>query len=192
MNTRGLLLCDDTATCWWLQSHYMQAKHGTVKSSPRRGDCNGHTVNTWLTTSLLGLQYQSIVDLRSYLQVQLNQLRINHQCHIDAPVWTYALYKLSACYKMTRCYAETCLQNFFSNNLLRLTELPEADLIKELTQQKLNLRQGFVTTGMGDLQSKLLTVAEAKKRKADADVQKRKQRRLLEAEHPLAIEFAAA
>ena len=98
MNTRGLLLCDDTATCWWLQSHYMQAKHGTVKSSPRRGDCNGHTVNTWRTPSLLGLQYQSIVDLRSYLQVQLNQLRINHQCHIDAPVWTYALYKLSACY----------------------------------------------------------------------------------------------
>ena len=80
----------------------MQAKHGTVKSSPRRGDCNGHTVNTWLTPSLLGLQYQSIVDLRSYLQVQLNQLanRINHQCHIDAPVSTYALYKLSACYKL--------------------------------------------------------------------------------------------
>ena len=48
--------------------------------------CNGHTVNTWLTPSLLSLQYQSIVDLRSYLQVQLNQLRINHQCHIDAPV----------------------------------------------------------------------------------------------------------
>ena len=100
MNTRGLLLCDDTATCWWLQSHCMQAKHGTVKSSPRRGDCNGHTVNTWLTPSLLGLQYQSTVDLRSYLQIQLNQLRINHQCHIDAPVWTYAFYKLSACYKV--------------------------------------------------------------------------------------------
>ena len=93
-----MLLCDDTATCWWLQSHYMQAKHGTVKSSPRRGDCNGHTVDTSLTPSLLGLQYQSIVDLRSYLQIQLNQLRINHQYHIDAPVWTYALYKLSACY----------------------------------------------------------------------------------------------
>ena len=39
-------------------------------------NCNGHTVNTWLTPSLLGLQYQSIVDLRSCLQVQLNQLRI--------------------------------------------------------------------------------------------------------------------
>ena len=52
----------------------------------QEGDCNGHTVNTWLTPSLLGLQYQSTVDLRSYLQIQLNQLRINHQRHIDAPV----------------------------------------------------------------------------------------------------------
>ena len=60
--------------------------------------CNGHTVNTWLTPSLLGLQYQSTVDLRSYLQIQLDQLRINHQCQVDAPVWTYALYKLFACY----------------------------------------------------------------------------------------------
>ena len=94
--------------------------------------------------------------------------------------------------QVTRCYAETCLQNFISNNLLCLTELPETDLIKEFAQQKLNLRQGFVTTGMGDLQSKLLTVAEAKKRKADADVQKRKQRRLLEAEQPLAVECVAA
>ena len=73
----------------------------------KRALCNGHTVNTWLTPSLLGLQYQSIVDLRSYLQVQLNQLRINHECHIDAPVWTYALYKLSACY--TLVHALQCL-----------------------------------------------------------------------------------
>ncbi|KAL3158930.1 hypothetical protein ABBQ32_011328 [Trebouxia sp. C0010 RCD-2024] len=93
--------------------------------------------------------------------------------------------------QVTRCYAETCLQKFISDNLLRLRELAETDLIKEFTQHKLNLRQGFVSTGMGDLQSKLLTVAEAKKRKADVDVQKRKQRRLLEAEQPLAIECAA-
>ena len=93
--------------------------------------------------------------------------------------------------QVTRCYAETCLQKFVSDNLLRLRELAEADLIKEFTEQKLNLRQGFVCTGMGDLQSKLLTVAEAKKRKADMDVQKRKQRKLLEAEQPLAIECAA-
>lgn len=91
--------------------------------------------------------------------------------------------------QVTRCYAETCLQKFISDNLLRLRELSETDLIKEFTQHKLNLRQGFVSTGMGDLQSKLLTVAEAKKRKAD--VQKRKQRRLLEAEQPLSIERAA-
>ena len=48
-----------------------------------------------------------------------------------------------------------------------------------------------MSTGMGDLQSKLLTVAEAKKRKADVDVQKRKQRKLLEAEQPKTIECAA-
>ena len=58
------------------------------------------------------------------------------------------------------------------------------------TQHKLTLRQGFVSTGMGDLQSKLLTVAEAKKRKADADVYKRKQRNILEAEQPKTIECA--
>ena len=40
---------------------------------------------------------------------------------------------------------------------------------------------------MGDLQSKLLTVAEAKKRKADIVLQSKKQQRLLQAEHPKAI-----
>ena len=93
--------------------------------------------------------------------------------------------------QVTRCYAETCLQKFISDNLLRLRELAETDLIKEFTQHKLKLRHGFVSTGMGDLQSKLLTVAEAKKRKADVDVQKRKQRKLLEAEQPKTIECAA-
>ena len=93
--------------------------------------------------------------------------------------------------QVARCYAETCLQKFISDNLLRLTELTEKDLIKEFTQHKLTLRQGFVSTGMGDLQSKLLTVDEAKKRKADADVHKRKQRKLLEAEQPKTIECAA-
>jgi len=44
---------------------------------------------------------------------------------------------------------------FVSDNLQHLTGLAEADLIKEFTQQKLNLRQGFVSTGMGDLQTKL-------------------------------------
>ena len=93
--------------------------------------------------------------------------------------------------QVARCYAETCLQKFISDNLLRLTELTEKDLIKEFTQHKLTVRQGFVSTGMGDLQSKLLTVDEAKKRKADANVHKRKQRKLLEAEQPNTIECAA-
>ena len=93
--------------------------------------------------------------------------------------------------QVARCYAETCFQKFVSDNLQRLRDLPEADLIKEFTQLKLNLRQGFVSTGMGDLQSKLLTLDEAKKRKADVDVQKRKQRKLLEAEQPKTIECAA-
>ncbi len=69
--------------------------------------------------------------------------------------------------QVARCYAETCFQKFVSDNLQRLRALAEADLIKEFAGLKLNLRQGFVSTGMGDLQSKLLTVAEAKKRKAD-------------------------
>ena len=44
---------------------------------------------------------------------------------------------------------------------------------------------------MGDLKTNLWTVKEAKKRKADVDVQKRKQRKLLKAGQPLAIECAA-
>ena len=71
--------------------------------------------------------------------------------------------------QVARCYAETCFQKFVSDNLQRLRGLSDADLIKEFAGLKLNLRQGFVSTGMGDLRSKTLTLAEAKKRKADAD-----------------------
>ena len=53
--------------------------------------------------------------------------------------------------QVTKCYAQTCLQKFVSDNLQRLQGLAEANLIKEFTQQKLNLRQRFVSTGMGDL-----------------------------------------
>ena len=53
-------------------------------------------------------------------------------------------------------------------------------------QHALNSKS-LVSTGMGDLQSKLLTVDKAKKPKADADVHKRKQRKLLEAEQPKTI-----
>ena len=55
-------------------------------------------------------------------------------------------------------------------------------MIKEFRQ--LNLRQGFVSTGMGDLQTKMLTLAEAKKRKADVVLQSRKHQRLMQAEQP--------
>ena len=90
-----------------------------------------------------------------------------------------------------RCYAETCFQKFIGENLQRLRDLAEVDLIKEFTQFKLNLRQGFVSTGMGDLQTKLLTVAEAKKRKADIALRSRKQQRLLQAEQPRFVECIA-
>jgi len=92
---------------------------------------------------------------------------------------------------VARCYAETCFQKFVSDNLQRLRELPEADLIKEFRQLKLNLRQGFVATGMGDLQAKTLTVEEAKKRKAEIGSQSRKQQKLLQAEQPKTIGCAA-
>ena len=93
--------------------------------------------------------------------------------------------------QVARCYAETCFQKFVSDNLQRLRELSTADLIKEFAGLKLNLRLGFVSTGMGDLESKLLTVAEAKKRKADIGLQSRKQQRLLQAERPKTIECIA-
>jgi prophage antirepressor-like protein len=93
--------------------------------------------------------------------------------------------------QVARCYAETCLQKFVSDNLQRLRGLAEADLIKEFTQLKLNLRQGFVSTGMGDLQTKMLTLTEVKKRKADIESHSRKQQRLLQAEQPKLIESAA-
>lgn len=93
--------------------------------------------------------------------------------------------------QVARCYAETCFQKFVSDDLQRLRGLSEVDLIKEFAGLKLNLRQGFVSTGMGDLRSKTLTLAEAKKRKADADTQARKQQRLLQTEQPSAIQCAA-
>ena len=100
--------------------------------------------------------------------------------------------------QVARCYAETCFHKFATtcmlsqvrDNLQRLRALAEADLIKEFTQLKLNLRQGLVSTGIGDLQTKMLTLAEAKKRKADTVLQSRKQQKLLQAEQPKTIECA--
>ena len=88
---------------------------------------------------------------------------------------------------MAKCYTEKRFQKFVHDNLQRLRE---ADLIKEFAVLKLNLRQGFVSTGMGDLQSKL-TVAEANKRKTGTESQSRKQQKLLQAEQPRSIECAA-
>ena len=93
--------------------------------------------------------------------------------------------------QVARCYAETCFQKFVSDNLQCLRELSEADLIKEFTDRKLDVRQAFVTTGMRDLQTKLLTVAEAKKCKADMVLHSRKQQKLLQLEQPKLIECAA-
>ena len=90
-----------------------------------------------------------------------------------------------------RCYTEICFQKYASDNLQRLRSLSQQDLIKEFAELKLNLRQGFVSTGMGDLQSKLLTIDDAKKRKAEHVYQARKQQKLLQAEQPKAIQCAA-
>ena len=83
------------------------------------------------------------------------------------------------------------MYNFVSENLQRLRDLPEADVIKEFIQLKLNLRQGFVSIGMGDLQTRTLTVTEAKKRKAEIGLQSKKQQKLLQAEQPKKNECAA-
>ena len=61
------------------------------------------------------------------------------------------------------------------------------DFMMEFKELKLNLRQGFVSTGVGDLKTKLLTVAEAKKRKSDADTQQKKQQKLMQADQPEAM-----
>ena len=93
--------------------------------------------------------------------------------------------------QVARCYAETCFQKFVTDNLERLRGLPESELLTEFKGLKINLRQGFVSTGMGDLQQKLLTVEEAKKRKAEQVCQARKRQRLLQMEQPKTIQCAA-
>lgn len=71
----------------------------------------------------------------------------------------------------------------------RATRVRAAVEFKDL---KVNLRQGFVATGVGDLQKGLLTVDAAKKRKAEQHIyQAEKQQKLLQAERPKAIQCAA-
>ena len=88
--------------------------------------------------------------------------------------------------QVARCYAETCFQKFVSDNLQRLRGLSEADLVKEFAELKLAL-----SLRMGDLQHKLLTVAEAKKRKAEIGLQSRKRQKLQQAEQPKLIDCDA-
>ena len=97
--------------------------------------------------------------------------------------------------QVARCNADV-LSEVVGNNLQRLRNLAEADLVKEFTQLKLNHTtqakpEKFVSTGMGDPQTKMLTVAEAKKRKADTVLKSRKQQRLPQAEQPREIEGVA-
>lgn len=75
--------------------------------------------------------------------------------------------------------------------LAALERTVRGSLIKEFAGLKLNMRQGFVSTGMGDLQSKLVTIAEAKKRQAGIESQSRKQQRLRQAQQLKTIECAA-
>ncbi|DBA82359.1 TPA: hypothetical protein ACH3X2_000616 [Trebouxia sp. C0005] len=87
-----------------------------------------------------------------------------------------------------RCYAETCFQTFVTDNLQR--DLPQTELIQEFEGLKVNMRQGFVLTGMDDLQTKMLAIDEAQKRKKEQSSQARKRQKLLQAEQPRAIEYA--
>ena len=48
-----------------------------------------------------------------------------------------------------------------------------------------------MSTGMADLQSKLLTVAEAKKRKANIESQRRRHQKLLQAEQLRTVESSS-
>jgi len=53
----------------------------------------------------------------------------------------------------------------------------ELQLIKEFAELKLNSRQGSVSTGMGDLCNKTLTLAEAKNYKSGTQLHGRKQQK---------------
>lgn len=64
--------------------------------------------------------------------------------------------------QVARCYAESCFQKKISNDLDRLRSLSEPELLAELKALKLNLRDGFINTGMGDLEQQILCVDEAK------------------------------
>ena len=86
---------------------------------------------------------------------------------------------------------------FASYNLQRLRVLLKAELVTEFAGLKLNPRQKFVSTGMQDLPCKLLTVVKPiclMQRSADLTLltQAMRNKLMLQAEQPLAIECAAS
>lgn len=74
--------------------------------------------------------------------------------------------------QVARGYAEECFRAKISGDLDRLRKLTESEVIQEFEKLKVNLRQGFQATGMGELQSKTLQLLEAKERKKDSKKQK--------------------
>jgi len=75
---------------------------------------------------------------------------------------------------------------FVTENLQRLRQSSDGSF-QGVPRPEANLRQGFVSTGMGDLQTKMLTLAEARSAK---QTWTRRAERLLQAEQPRAIECA--
>ena len=87
-------------------------------------------------------------------------------------------------------FTETTTSFKKQQQLPRHVSIPDI-LNMQFTELKLDLRQGSVSTGMGDLQTKTLTLAEANKRRAEMVLQSRKQQRLLQAERSKTIECIA-
>jgi len=106
------------------------SRYHTVKSSQRGGDCNSlpsrlsHTV----TKSYKGL-LNILHNTESWKRPKL--LCINHQCHIDAPLWNTARYYSLACYKTS-----LLLHGHLSLSMMALQWLPaKYEKIQDLLMQ---------------------------------------------------------
>ena len=86
--------------------------------------------------------------------------------------------------QVARCYAETCFQKLVVENMQRLREMSKAALLQELMGLQLKLRQEFVSTGMGHLQTKILTGDEAKERKKFVQKECKRQKLIQETQQP--------
>lgn len=71
--------------------------------------------------------------------------------------------------QIARGYAETCFKQMISDDLERLSKMREMEIFQEFTLMKDKLRECFEKTGMGALQSQVLGLNEAKKRKQTKD-----------------------